>query len=230
MENSTEFEKLQEIIADVLNLDAKDITMDSKIQDDLGADSLDVFQIIVGIEDVFDLEIDNDEVEKIGIEKAKEAINYADVMLIVLDATSPLTDEDKEILKFANNKNTIVVINKCETNKKLDLSEYNFKHIIEVSALQKLGIEELKNEVYNLVIDENIVNSNLMITNLRHVEAIKKAIGYANDAINGIKQGITLDVVSIDLKNLWLSLGEITGNNNNESIINEIFSGFCVGK
>ena len=151
-------------------------------------------------------------------------------MLIVLDATSPLTDEDKEILKFANNKNTIVVINKCETNKKLDLSEYNFKHIIEVSALQKLGIEELKNEVYNLVIDENIVNSNLMITNLRHVEAIKKAIGYANDAINGIKQGITLDVVSIDLKNLWLSLGEITGNNNNESIINEIFSGFCVGK
>lgn len=172
----------------------------------------------------------NDEVEKIGIEKAKEAINYADVMLIVLDATSPLTDEDKEILKFANNKNTIVVINKCETNKKLDLSEYNFKHIIEVSALQKLGIEELKNEVYNLVIDENIVNSNLMITNLRHVEAIKKAIGYANDAINGIKQGITLDVVSIDLKNLWLSLGEITGNNNNESIINEIFSGFCVGK
>ena len=172
----------------------------------------------------------NDEVEKIGIEKAKEAINYADVMLIVLDATSPLTDEDKEILKFANNKNTIVVVNKCETNKKLDLSEYNFKHIIEVSALQKLGIEELKNEVYNLVIDENIVNSNLMITNLRHVEAIKKSIGYANDAINGIKQGITLDVVSIDLKNLWLSLGEITGNNNNESIINEIFSGFCVGK
>ena len=80
------------------------------------------------------------------------------------------------------------------------------------------------------MIDENIVNSNLMITNLRHVEAIKKAIGYANDAINGIKQGITLDVVSIDLKNLWLSLGEITGNNNNESIINEIFSGFCVGK
>lgn len=172
----------------------------------------------------------NDEVEKIGIEKAKEAINYADVMLIVLDATSPLTDEDKEILKFANNKNTIVVVNKCETNKKLDLSEYNFKHIIEVSALQKLGIEELKNEVYNLVIDENIVNSNLMITNLRHVEAIKKSIGYANDAINGIKQGITLDVLSIDLKNLWLSLGEITGNNNNESIINEIFSGFCVGK
>ena len=106
----------------------------------------------------------------------------------------------------------------------------SFKHIIEVSALQKLGIEELKNEVHNLVIDKNIVNSNLMITNLRHVEAIKKAIEYANDAINGIKQGITLDVVSIDLKNLWLSLGEITGNNNNESIINEIFSGFCVGK
>ncbi|MCF2554948.1 acyl carrier protein [Faecalicatena contorta] len=80
MENSTEFEKLQEIIADVLNLDAKDITMDSKIQDDLGADSLDVFQIIVGIEDVFDLEIDNDEVEKIvtvgdAVEQIRNATN-----------------------------------------------------------------------------------------------------------------------------------------------------------
>ena len=80
MENSTEFEKLQEIIADVLNLDAKDITMDSKIQDDLGADSLDVFQIIVGIEDVFDLEIDNDEAEKIvtvgdAVEQIRNATN-----------------------------------------------------------------------------------------------------------------------------------------------------------
>ena len=102
--------------------------------------------------------------------------------------------------------------------------------MLEVSALKKRGVEELKQAIYDLVIDENIVNSNLMITNMRHVEAIKKAIGFIDEATEAINMGVTLDVVSIDLKNLWLALGEITGNNNNEEIINEIFSGFCVGK
>lgn len=171
-----------------------------------------------------------DEVEKIGIEKAKSAVNYADVILLVLDSTSPLTDEDKEILKFANSKNTIVVKNKSDLNSNLDLSEYKFARVLEVSALKKRGVEELKQAIYDLVIDENIVNSNLMITNMRHVEAIKKAIGFIDEATEAINMGVTLDVVSIDLKNLWLALGEITGNNNNEEIINEIFSGFCVGK
>lgn len=172
----------------------------------------------------------DDEVEKIGIEKARQAVNYADVILLVLDSTSELTFEDKEILNLVNNKNTIIVKNKSDLATKLDLSEYNFKHVCEVSALKKQGVEELKQVIYDLVIDENIVNSNLMLTNLRHIEAIKKAISYANDCINGLNNGITLDVVSIDLKNLWLALGEVTGNNNNEEIINEIFSGFCVGK
>lgn len=172
----------------------------------------------------------NDVVEKIGIEKAKQAINYADVILLVLDASEPLTKEDEQILSLVNNKNTIIVKNKTDLKNNVDLSKYNFKHIIEVSALNKKGIENLKQQIYDLVIDENIINSNLMITNIRHIEAIKKALKYADDCINGINLGITLDVVSIDLKNLWLALGEITGNNNNEEIINEIFSGFCVGK
>lgn len=172
----------------------------------------------------------NDEVEKIGIEKAKQAVNYADVILLVLDSTAPLTDEDKEILKFADNKNTIVVKNKSDLGSTLDLKEYNFSRVIEVSALKKKGVEDLKQTIYDLVIDENIVNSNLMITNARHIEAIKKAISYIDEANNGINLGVTLDVISIDLKNLWLALGEITGNNNNEEIINEIFTGFCVGK
>ncbi len=171
-----------------------------------------------------------DEVEKIGVEKAKEAINYADVILLVLDSTNQLEPEDKEILDFIDDKNTIVVKNKTDLGNTLDLSNFHFKHIVEVSALNKRGVEELKQTIYNMVIDENIINSNLMVTNMRHVEAIKKALNYVDDCVNGINLGVTLDVVSIDLKNLWLALGEITGNNNNEEIINEIFSGFCVGK
>ena len=171
-----------------------------------------------------------DEVEKIGVEKAKEAINYADVILLVLDGANELEPEDKEILDFIDDKNTIVVKNKTDLGNVLDLSNFHFKHIVEVSALNKRGVEELKQTIYDMVIDENIINSNLMVTNMRHVEAIKKALNYVDDCVNGINLGVTLDVVSIDLKNLWMALGEITGNNNNEEIINEIFSGFCVGK
>ena len=171
-----------------------------------------------------------DEVEKIGIEKARNAVNYADVILLVLDNTSELEDEDKEILTLVDDKNTIVVKNKCDLSGKLDLSNYHFKHIVDVSALNKKGVENLKQTIYDMVIDENIINSNLMVTNMRHVEAIKKALDFVEDAVNGLNLGVTLDVVSIDLKNLWMALGEITGNNNNEEIINEIFSGFCVGK
>ena len=171
-----------------------------------------------------------DEVEKIGVEKAKEAINYADVILLVLDGARELEPEDKEILDFIDDKNTIVVKNKTDLGNVLDLSNFHFKHVVEVSALNKRGVEELKQTIYDMVIDENIINSNLMVTNMRHVEAIKKALNYVDDCVNGINLGVTLDVVSIDLKNLWMALGEITGNNNNEEIINEIFSGFCVGK
>ena len=171
-----------------------------------------------------------DEVEKIGVEKAKEAINYADVILLVLDGAKELEPEDKEILDFIDDKNTIVVKNKTDLGNVLDLSNFHFKHVVEVSALNKRGVEELKQTIYDMVIDENIINSNLMVTNMRHVEAIKKALNFVDDCVNGINLGVTLDVVSIDLKNLWLALGEITGNNNNEEIINEIFSGFCVGK
>lgn len=171
-----------------------------------------------------------DEVEKIGVERAKEAINYADVILLVLDSANELEAEDKEILDFVDDKNTIVVKNKTDLGNALDLSNYHFKHVVEVSALNKKGVEELKQTIFDMVIDENIINSNLMVTNMRHVEAIKKALNYVSDCVNGINMGVTLDVVSIDLKNLWMALGEITGNNNNEEIINEIFSGFCVGK
>lgn len=172
----------------------------------------------------------NDVVEKIGIEKAKKAVNFADVILLVIDASEPLTQEDEEILELVKNKKTIVVKNKTDLKNVVNLNKYNFKHIVEISALNGQGVEDLKNLIYNLVIDENIINSNLMLTNMRHVEAIKKALKFLDECLKGLNAGITLDVVSIDLKNLWMALGEITGNNNNEEIINEIFSGFCVGK
>lgn len=172
----------------------------------------------------------SDVVEKIGIDRAKQAVNYADVILVVLDSSAPLEAEDKQILELVKNKRTILVLNKSDMQNKLDLTGYNFDYKFNVSALNKTGIEELKQSIYDIVIDTNIISSNLLITSKRHLEALKRAVNCINDALNSLKVGNTLDVVSIDIKNVWFALGEITGNNNNESIITEIFSSFCVGK
>ena len=172
----------------------------------------------------------SDKEEKIGIDRAKQAINYADVILVVLDSSEKLEQEDKQILELVKNKKTILVLNKSDKQNKLDLSGYNFEYKFNVSALNKTGIENLKQSIYDLVIDKNIISSNLLITSKRHLQALKKAVCCINDALNSLKIGNTLDVVSIDIKNVWFALGEITGNSNNESIITEIFSSFCVGK
>lgn len=171
-----------------------------------------------------------DEVEKIGIEKAKSAINQSDVILLVLDASEDLSKEDKQIINLVKDKNTIVLLNKTDLSQKISEKDLNFKTILKISALNKSGIDTLKQKIYDMVIDEQVLESNLLITNMRHLEVLDRAINQVNVAIDGINGGYSLDLVSIDIKNLWLILGEITGLSNNEEIIDRIFSSFCLGK
>ena len=171
-----------------------------------------------------------DEVEKIGINRAKKAINQADIVLLVLDGSQTLTLEDQNIIKLVENKKTIVIVNKTDLPQVLNLDEHKFDIVLKVSALNKEGINNLKQKIYDLVIDENVLNSNLMLKNLRHLQALNESINFCNSAINGINSGFSLDLISIDIKNLWLKLGEITGQTNNEEIIDRIFSSFCLGK
>ena len=99
-----------------------------------------------------------------------------------------------------------------------------------ISASTTKGIDALKEAIYEIVIDEKILESKVLITNERHLEVLRQALKFCEDTLNGIKQNNTLDLISIDLNNVWLKLGEITGNTNNEMIIDNIFKNFCVGK
>lgn len=172
----------------------------------------------------------SDEVEKIGIEKSISAIKESDIVLLILDGSEELSGEDKEILQLSKNSKRLIVVNKTDLEQKLDLSDFNDVETLKISATNKQGITELKEKVYNIVIDEKVLNSNLMITNLRHAQVLDRAISECENAINSIVFGNSLDLVSIDIKNLWLTLGEITGESNNEEIIDRIFSSFCLGK
>ncbi len=173
----------------------------------------------------------DDEVEKIGIQRAKQALNYADLVLVVLDNSNELEKQDVDILNSIYDKNYIVIVNKSDLNDKLCLPEkINKNNVLYISALKKQGIDEIKEAIFNKLIDCKILNSNVVITNARHLDILNRSLVAVENVINSICNENQLELVSIDLKNLWEILGEITGESNNEEIINSIFANFCVGK
>jgi tRNA modification GTPase len=174
------------------------------------------------------------EVEKIGIEKSKKIAKEADLIIAIIDASKELNQEDIEILEFTNPEKTIILLNKIDLGEKIDenITELKkFKNIIKISALKKEGIEKLYDKISELF-NLNAVNfdNNIIITNERHKTQIRKAINNLDKAMESLEQNMPIDIVAISLKDVLTDLGEITGEEASEEIINEIFSRFCLGK
>lgn len=173
----------------------------------------------------------NDTVEKIGIAKSIDEIKSANIILFLIDSTTPITDEDKYIFSLVCDKNYIIIVNKQDLQKDFDLSALGkVKDYICVSATTGYNIENLKDKIYNKVIVEENTKDSVMITNMRHIDILRQAKAMCDNIKKVLDQGITLDIISIDLTNLWNKIGEITGNTNNNDIIDKIFEKFCVGK
>ena len=172
----------------------------------------------------------DDTVERIGVEKSKEMIKTADIVLLLLDNSLELEDEDREILKLVKDKKVIVVVNKSDLKNRLNIAEIPYNNLIKISAKAKEGIEELKQKIYDTVIDENIMTSNVIITNSRHINALDRAIESLRQVMQSLDNNDALELITVDINNIWLALGEITGETNNEDIITSIFTNFCVGK
>ena len=165
-------------------------------------------------------------VEKIGIDRAKNNIKSADIVLFVLDASKPIEDEDKQILQLVKDKIVIFVINKADIKK----TNFEFENQIEVSALTGKNIDALKQKIFDMVVDKNMLNGGLVITNARHADDLTKASQFLQNAIDALDSAVPLDLLVTDIKSAWIKLGEITGETSNEAIINTIFEKFCVGK
>lgn len=172
-----------------------------------------------------------DIVEKIGIEKAVKSIENADIVLFVLDGSNSIENEDLELLSRVIDKKYLVLVNKSDLKQNIVLPDIVDKNnVLYVSANTLDGINTIKDTIYDMVINSSALESKVMITNERHLESIRLALRHIDDVLNGINMGNTLDLVSIDLNNVWYVLGEITGDTNNETIIDKIFKDFCVGK
>ena len=176
-----------------------------------------------------------DEVEKIGIKRAKEIANDADLLIAIFDISDKIDDEDLEIINLIKDRKALIVLNKIDLvneDFKIDdrLLSLN-KRIIKISALNKDGIEQINKTISEIFkINEINVDNEVIVTNTRHKNLINKSIESTNNALKSLQNNMPMDIVAIDIKSILENLGEITGENVSENIINEIFSKFCLGK
>ncbi len=176
-----------------------------------------------------------DEVEKIGIKKSKEIAQDSDFIIVMIDSSTKLTKEDKDVLKQIEEKNALIALNKIDkgqiiTKDTEEIKKCN-KQVINISAINKTGIDNIfKTIIEKLQIGEIKTNDSYVVTNQRHKEAINKAYQNLEEAINTIKDDMPIDIVAINIKEILESLGKITGENVSENLIQEIFKKFCLGK
>ena len=177
----------------------------------------------------------SDEVEKIGIQKAKEIAKEADLVIAIFDISKKLSKEDEEILKIVKNKKSIILLNKIDLKQAISEKDPKFlessKNIIKISALNKKGIEEIYNKISEMFsLNEINMDNDIVITNVRHKNLISKAIKNVLKTKETMKKDMPIDIIAIYIKDILEDLGSITGEIITEDIINEIFSKFCLGK
>lgn len=188
-------------------------------------DSFSINGIKVNIIDTAGIHDTTDLVEQLGVNKAKELIDRADIILFVTDSSSAETKEDQNIFNLVQGKPYIKIANKADiaTSKNTDPT------VITISSKTGEGIDKLKEVIYDKFKSPSLVEGGVIITNARHAQALKNAQENIIRAIEDIEFQ-TLDLVSVYIKLAYSALGEITGNTTGEDIIDAIFSKFCLGK
>ena len=161
-----------------------------------------------------------DVVEERGIERSREAAQGADLVLILLDGSVDMTDEQRELVSTYSDRLHLLVVNK------VDLSRPDIEGARYISAKTGEGVDELLDEIVYLTVGRG---DGEVVTHVRHLDALKRAYASITSAI-GSYDLATIDVTAIDIKDAWLALGEITGTTVSEEIVASIFSRFCVGK
>lgn len=197
-----------------------------------------------------------DVIEKIGVDKARENVKKADLILYVIDSSRELDKNDEDIFQMVFNKKVVILLNKADLNTVVDKdnvrqafishifdeNEFNLAKsdiesliknipIIEISAKNQHGIDALEETLKNMFFEGNLsFNNEVYITNIRHKTALSDAYDALNRVIDSIEMGMPEDFYSIDLMDAYESLGSITGETIGEDLVNEIFSKFCMGK
>ncbi len=170
-------------------------------------------------------------VEQIGVEKSKKILEEVDLILALFDISKPLTEEDKELLEKTKNKKTIIILNKSDLTEQINNEEFKNKEIIKVSVKENKNIDKILDkisEMFNL--KELETQDYTYLSNSRQISIIKNCVKIINDIEVANNNDTEIDLIQIDLQNLWNLLGELIGDTYKDGLLDEIFSKFCLGK
>lgn len=170
----------------------------------------------------------NDIVEQIGVEKSKKTIKDADLILLVLNNNEKLTEEDKKLLNETKNKQRIIVVNKTDLKTNLEIKESN---IVKTNTQEEEGLTQLKNKIKELFkLDKIKTNDFYYVSTLEQLQKIENCKENITSIKEGIKNNSPIDIIEIDLKVIWQTLGEVIGETYTEELLDNLFKNFCVGK
>ncbi len=201
---------------------------------DILEERLQLGTISLNIIDTAGIHFTEDEIEQIGVFRAKEQAKDADLILYVVDSSCPLDENDEEIFHILKQKKTVVLLNKSDLEPVVTVQELQEKSefpVISISAKEQRGIKDLENKIQELFFQGEIsFNNQIVITNVRHRAALEETEKNLILVQKSIENQMPEDFYSIDLMGAYYSLGKIIGEEAGEDLINEIFGKFCVGK
>ena len=172
-----------------------------------------------------------DIVERIGVERSRKALKEADLVLLVLNSSEPLTDQDRQLLEISQDSNRIILLNKVDLPQQIELDEIPADHI-KISVLKNQNINQIEDRI-NALFFENaglVEQDATYLSNARHISLIEKAVESLQAVNEGLAMGMPVDLLQVDLTRTWEILGEITGDAAPDELITQLFSQFCLGK
>ena len=190
--------------------------------------------IILNVIDTAGIRETEDVVEKIGVDRAKKYLNNADLVIYVVDTSTALDENDFEIMEMLKDRQTIILLNKSDLKPlttSSDIVKYVDKKMIQISAKEQLGIDELENTIKEMFFQGEVsFNDEVYITNIRHKNSLQESLKSLHLVLKSIEDEMPEDFYSIDLMNAYEELGTIIGEAVEDDLVNEIFSKFCTGK
>nr|WP_318539942.1 tRNA uridine-5-carboxymethylaminomethyl(34) synthesis GTPase MnmE [Terribacillus saccharophilus] len=176
-----------------------------------------------------------DIVERIGVERSRQVLKQSDLILLVLNYGEALSDEDRQLFEAVSGLDVIVIVNKTDLSQQIDLEEVrklaDGRPVITTALIEEKGIDELELAIKDTFFAGEIDGGDLSyISNVRHIQLLKQSLSSLREAMNGIEMQMPMDIVQIDVTRTWELLGEIIGDTVHESLIDQLFSQFCLGK
>ncbi|CAM4320642.1 tRNA uridine-5-carboxymethylaminomethyl(34) synthesis GTPase MnmE [Lacicoccus alkaliphilus] len=176
----------------------------------------------------------DDIVERIGVERSRQALEAAELILYVLNYNEALTPGDMEILDSIKDENVIIIINKLDLENNLDVGELESKYdfpVVRTSITEGTGVDDLEDKIAELFFGGAVSSADsTYLSNNRHIGLLEQANSAINDAIDSAQMDVPIDIVQIDLVKTWELLGEVIGEDVSEQLIDQLFSQFCLGK